>query len=150
MQSTSEYLEASWGISEYLGDLDLANGWRLTRRWVWVWIVESSSVWGNVWSVVETECVWSLETEIFRWRGWNLEVSPNKLLLFQHNCSYFNLPHLFQGGAIKRVQDIMWVSQSRPMPIKKKFFWLGSQQEMVQFGPEHQMRKFLNNGKRFS
>ena len=84
MQSTSEYLEVSQGVSEYLGDLDLANEQRLTQRWVQVWIVESSSVWGNVWSVVETKCVRSLETEIFRQRGWNLEVSPNRqtILIF--------------------------------------------------------------------
>ena len=35
-------------------------------------------------------------------------------------------------------------------PLKKKRFWLGNQQEMVWSGPEHQMRKFLNNGKRVS
>ena len=78
MQSTSEYLEVSRGVSEYLGDLDLANKRRLTRRGVWVWIIESSSVWGNVWSVVEMEYVRSLETGIFRRRGWNSGVSPNR------------------------------------------------------------------------
>ena len=67
----------SWGILEYLGDLDLADEWRLTRRWVRVWIVESSSVWGDIRSVVEMECVWNLETRIFRQRGWNSGVSPN-------------------------------------------------------------------------
>ena len=77
MQSTLEYLEVSQGVSEYLGDLDFANKRRLTRRWVWVWIIESYSVWGNVWSVVEMECVRSLETGIFCQRGWNLGVSPN-------------------------------------------------------------------------
>ena len=46
-----------------------------------MWIVESSLLWGNVRSVVKTECVWSLETEIFHWRGWNLEVSPNRELV---------------------------------------------------------------------
>ena len=35
-------------------------------------------------------------------------------------------------------------------PLKKKRFWLGNQQEMVQSGPEHQIGKFLNNGKRVS
>ena len=77
MQSTSEYLKVSRGVSEYLGDLDLANKLRLTRRWVWVWIIESSSVWGNVWSVVEMEYVRSLETGIFHRRGWNSGVSPH-------------------------------------------------------------------------
>ena len=78
MQSTLEYLEVSRGISEYLRDLDLVDEWRLTRRWVRVWIVESSSVWGDIRSVVEMECVWNLETRIFRRRGWNLGVSPNR------------------------------------------------------------------------
>ena len=78
MQSTSEYLEVSRGVSEYLGDLDLANEWRLTRRWVRVWIVESSSVWGDIRSVVEMECVRNLEMRIFRRRGWNSGVSPNR------------------------------------------------------------------------
>ena len=77
MQSTSEYLEVSRGISEYLGDLDLADEWRLTPRWVRVWIVESSLVWGDIQSVVEMECVWNLEMRIFRRRGWNSGVSPN-------------------------------------------------------------------------
>ena len=77
MQSTSEYLEVSRGVSEYLRDLDLANEWRLTQRWVQVWIVESSSVWGDIRSVVEMECVRNLETRIFRRRGWNSGVSPN-------------------------------------------------------------------------
>ena len=64
--------------SEYLGDLDLANEQRLTERRVQIWIIESSSVWGNVWSIVETECAWRLETERFCQRGWNSEVSPNR------------------------------------------------------------------------
>ena len=83
MQSTLEYLEVSQGVSEYLGDLDLANEWRLTWRWVWVWIVESSSVWGDIQSVVEMECVQNLETRIFRRRGWNSGVSPNIHPLFK-------------------------------------------------------------------
>ena len=67
----------SRGVSEYLGDLDLANEWRLTRRWVQVWVVESSFVWGNVRNVIEMECVRNLEARIFRRRGWNSGVSPN-------------------------------------------------------------------------
>ena len=83
MQSNSEYLEVSWGVSEYLGDLDLANEWRLTQRWVRVWIVESSLVQGNIQGVVETECIWSLETEMFCRRGWYSEVSPNRYQIFR-------------------------------------------------------------------
>ena len=78
--------------SEYLGDLDLANEWRLTRRWARVWIVESSSVWGDIRSVVEMECVQNLETRIFRQRGWNLGVSPNKEPLSDTDANKENIP----------------------------------------------------------
>ena len=65
-------------ILKYLGVLDLASECRLTWRWVQIWIVESSSVWGNVWSIIKTECARSHEMERCRRRGWNLEVSPNR------------------------------------------------------------------------
>ena len=35
-------------------------------------------MWGDIRSVVEMECVWNLEMRIFRRRGWNSGVSPNR------------------------------------------------------------------------
>ena len=79
----------SWSILEYLGvylgvyvrDLDLTDKWRLSRSWVWIWVVESSTVWGNIRSIVEAGCARSHETERFHWRGWNLEVFPNTYVI---------------------------------------------------------------------
>ena len=42
-----------------------------------VWIIEPSSVWGDIQGIGETECIRSVGAEIFRRRGWDTEVSPN-------------------------------------------------------------------------
>ena len=68
-------------LGVYLGGLDLADKQRLSWRWVWMWIVESSTVWGNVQSIVEVGCAWSHEMERFCWRGWNTEVFPISILV---------------------------------------------------------------------
>ena len=75
MQSISEYLGVYLRV--YIRGLDLADKWRLSRRWVQIWIVELSVVWGNIWSIVEAGCARSHETERFRQRGWNSEVFHN-------------------------------------------------------------------------
>ena len=72
MQSILEYL----GV--YVGGLDLTDERRSSRRWVRRWIIESSAVWGNIQSIVETGCARSHEMERFHQRDWNSEVFPNK------------------------------------------------------------------------
>ena len=79
MQSISEYLGVYLGV--YVGGLDLTDKWRLSQRWVRIWIIESSAVWGNVWSIVKAGCARSFEMERFHRRGWNLEVFPNNIVI---------------------------------------------------------------------
>ena len=81
MPSTSKYL----GVSRR--SRLLTRRWRLTRRWVRVRIIEPSSVWGDIRSIGETECIHSLGAEIFRRRGWNLKVSPNTVAFLSKSLS---------------------------------------------------------------
>ena len=59
---------------------------RLTQRWVWVWIIEPSSVWGDIRGIGETECVRSVGAEMFRRRGWDSKVSPNRTPVSAPTC----------------------------------------------------------------
>ena len=50
-------------------------------------------VWGDVQSVTEMECVWSVEADIFHLRHWLIEVSPDihppfKGVMTQHYWRY--------------------------------------------------------------
>ena len=100
---------------------------RLTRRWARVWIIEPSSVWGNIRGIGETECICSVGVEIFRQRGWDTKVSPNKLTIpiyrFQvaHRPGHvFFLPcHDFEGSAVTGGYCYVSVTMSTwsPSPI---------------------------------
>ena len=74
-----------------------------------------------------------------------------KLVGVVRTSSVRSFPSLqIKGVPLKESEISRGLVSPGQCPLKKKRFWLGNQQEMVRSGPEHQMRKFLNNGKRVS
>ena len=72
----TEYLRVHLWVQ--VQGLDLAGKRRSRWRWEQRGIIESSTVWENVQSIMEMECVQSRGADIFHWRSWWVEVSPNR------------------------------------------------------------------------
>ena len=57
------------------GNTTMVTRTTMANNRIWFGDVFTGNV-GNVWSVAETECVWSVEVDIFCLRHWSMEVSP--------------------------------------------------------------------------